>query len=48
MLIGVPQQNDLDEQVLLLFSPAAVLLSGIYDLKPIQLCYVNDPLQLTE
>ena len=26
----------------------AVLLSGVYDLKPIQMSYINDPLQLTE
>ena len=25
----------------------AVLISGIYELGPIQQCYVNDPLQLT-
>ena len=26
----------------------AVLISGIFDLKPIQLCWVNEPLKLTE
>lgn len=26
----------------------AVLLSGVYDLSPIKLCYVNDNVHLTE
>ena len=27
---------------------SAVLVSGVFDLKPIQLCYVDEPLKLTE
>ena len=26
----------------------AVLISGVYELAPIQQCYVNEPLQLTQ